>query len=152
MGEIEIRSHETTTFDIILEGTRVFVGGFYDGVTDLTSRELELFLLHDDSRIVAEAYCDTDNEEYAEYLHALEEVNPDVPRKRTRWPAGRGCFRIAGLPPAVYEMRVYLDVRKRWYIKAEVDLREADLEFDPILVSTYDDFFRYRKFNLGALR
>ncbi|MFT7484166.1 MAG: hypothetical protein ACI9F9_000006 [Candidatus Paceibacteria bacterium] len=150
MGAVQVLSNQTSTFDLVLVGTREFAGGFFDGINDMTILELEMFFAHDPSFVVAEASCSTDLEAHADYLKALEEVNPDVPRRQTSRPDGLGSFLISGLIPEVYLMRLYLDVDKKHYVSAEVDLTQADLKFVPIEMKAYEDFLQHRVLTLRA--
>jgi len=143
MGELQIYPRLDQAYDLQLLGDRVLAGGFWLGDMDSILLEVELRLAYDDSFLVGQAYCTTSKDDYQEYLDALEEENPDVPRKRTPRPPGRGGFLFRGLAPDLYELRAYFDVAKTCYVTMPVDLTDGDVEFQPLEL-VKGDFFQHR--------
>lgn len=145
LGEFQVEANREQTFDLYVQGTRNFAGGFYYKGQDNILLKLDLRFQFDANFQMASADCYTAPEDYAEYLKAIAEENPDVLRKATSRPPGRGSFHISHLPAEVYEMRVYLDVKKTLFVSARIDLTQGDLMLDAIEL-TQADFFEQRVF------
>ncbi len=156
IGEVEIVTEREPLFDVALMGTRALRGGFYR--PDLTVEEeenggilheVELRLSSDPDWVVAQAFAGTSPKDKAEYLEYLEngwdEDNVQLPK--AKYPPGMGYFEMEGLPPDHYELRVYLDVERKFFITMQVDLTEGDLEFAPIPV-TPDQFLDHEELTL----
>ncbi len=145
---IQIERDRQTTYDIVLQGTRTLQGGFFDGLQDATLRELELYAAYDMTSPIATANCVTQNEEYKEYLKNVEHEDPAFRVAPTLWPPGRGCFKFTGLAAELYELRLYLDIDKQYYITATVDLRSGDKQFEPIEMKDYEQYFLHERLDL----
>jgi hypothetical protein len=74
--------------------------------------------------------------EFEDDLEALEFDNHGMPPPALSQGVGR--FELEALPPAYYEIRVYMDIGKRFYVRAEVDLTDADFEFEPVSLEEAD--------------
>jgi hypothetical protein len=130
MGTVDVRANQDAYLDLYLPGQRKLVGGFHRSDEDMVLLEVEVRAQADPDRIVAKTLCATDKTEHAEFLASLEREDHDV---IPSGPApGVGRFLIEGLPPAHYEIRAYMDIGKRFYVRADLDLTGADMEFDPV--------------------
>ena len=143
LGTVTIQSGgDSAYFDFYLPGDRSLAGAFSRPDRDLAFLEVEIFDVVDLLRPVARAHCTTNEEAHDEYLRALEVSDHDVPPPAHS--PGRGRFEVSGLAPAYYEIRVYMDVQKRFYVSGQVDLTGSDHECLPVEVEQADFLRRKR--------
>lgn len=148
-GFVNVQSDREELLDITCAGTRTLSAGFYREDLDEVLLEVELFLAEDPSFVVAKAHSMTNNADFDEYLNAQSKGGPgaDANAGQREYPPGIGHFRLAGLTPDLYEVRAYLDVGKRFYVTASLDLREQDLALAPVGLGA-SDFLKHRSLEL----
>ncbi len=142
---------EVAYHDLFLPGNRKLFGGFHRPDADEAYLEVEVFDRTDLTRVVATAGCSTSETEYAAWadhvrLHQNGEGEEDDQPPPTH-PRGRGIFEIDGLAPSYYEIRVYMDVGKRFFVSGEVDLTDGDHEC-PEFPLVQADFLSHRRLDL----
>jgi hypothetical protein len=138
MGAVEVPANQEAYLDLYLPGNRRLMGGFRRSDMDMVLLEVELYDLRDPNRVVAKTLCGTNNAEHAAWLESLEYELEDQDVPPPALSQGVGRFELEALPPAYYEIRVYMDIGKRFYVRAEVDLTDADFEFEPVSLEEAD--------------
>ena len=136
VGDLSVRSAQETLFDVAPIGEFSLTGGVFRPDRENSVVVAELYFSFDPDHLVARAFCRTDNRLYADHVarQDAEATLPGSERGVTRAP-GLGCFRFEGLAPELYELRVYMDVGKKYFATFPIDLTNGDVAFEPMPVT-----------------
>lgn len=140
VGDVTVRSSQETLFDVAPIGEFSLTGGVFRPDRKNSIVVAELYFAFDPDRLVARAFCRTDDQLHAQHMAERDAAvtPPEGDLGVTRAP-GLGCFRFEGLAPELYELRVYMDVGKTYFATFPIDLTNGDVAFDPVPV-TEDEF------------
>ena len=136
VGDVTVRSAQEALFDVAPIGEFSLAGGIFRPDRKNAVVVAELYFSFDPDHLVARAVCRTDTQLYAEHMARQDaaatplESDGDV----TRAP-GLGCFRFEGLAPELYELKVYMDVGKKYYATFPIDLTNGSMAFEPMAVT-----------------
>lgn len=156
-GEVEVLPGRAVGFDFQLAGTRVLEGGFRLGDDELSQLgrdssltcELELWTASEPRVLVAWAECSTAPEHVRRGMRLPPETSGAPPPEGASDDApgpvwGTGDFRIEGLPPGSYVLRVTAPATVRddatgealpLWLEREVDLVAGDLRLPSVTLS-----------------